>query len=309
MTLRGTFGMVAAVVALAGCGGAKEPVQAENKCDIDIEKLEGGYVWGQGLGSQLKPQWLFRGRFFEEGGTRKLTLLMGSPTFTRVQLTGEKDAEGKWQYVEAPQYEGEALENYKKTNTSVNNRLRVNVKVEVDSSCRLVVRDGWDTFVDGKERWKQSDLGSKVFVKIPDDREYSFETATERVRMFDAAESWKAAEAEGAEYQQYMIDRMEEDFAVWSPLTDRQEGCTYSLDFYRDDRPVEKGVAVTPEEKDGHLRWVYHHKFEYAGLGTVEIRRYRECAGKKERLAIADNVIDVAKQLEEVKTEASKGKK
>ncbi len=317
--MRIKLGWMVALVVLGACGGetsgdgkadGKAGEKAgEAKCDLTPEALKGPYVWAMGVGSQLKPQWLFRGNFANEGGTQTLTLLMGSPTFNRVKLTGKKLPDGTYAYVEKDQYEGADFEKYKATNKSPNNRLRIVAKVEVDYACRVIMKDGWDAWIDGQERWKQSDLGSKTMMPIPADREYSFEISTERLRMFDAASSYKAAKEEGSEYQQYTVEYTKEPLAFWSPLTEKKEGCTYSIDMYRDDRPIEKGIAVTPEEKEGMLRWPYTIEFTYAGIGTLEMRRYRECGGQKERLGVADAIIDVDSTLKDADEAAAKGGK
>lgn len=307
------IGVGAVVLAglVAGCsGGADEApdAAAEKKCPHEVDTLTGAWVWGKGLGDQLKPEWLFRANFHEQDGKRKLILLMGSPTFTRTRLDGEKLPDGTWQFVGAPMIEEAKVAEYKAKNANKYNALRINVKLSVDDSCRVQLRDGWDAFIDGQERWVQSDLGTKTILPIPPERVYSFADGTERLRMFDAADTFKAAEAEGSEFQQYMIERFEEDFVAWSPLTDRKDGCTFEVDFYRDDRLTDKDVAITPEEKDGHLRWVYHHRFEKPGIGTAALHRYRVCgSASRELLGIADNVIDVNKELEEVKADDKKG--
>ena len=174
------------------------------------------------------------------------------------------------------------------------NRRRYRMYVEPykkKCSLRVVIAELW--YYDGVEKEKPRGNGYEEFLPFPTDTEFTYLPADEPLFLGQAAKNRQTAEAQ-------MARLGEPDPAhgfgeaipvgVFSQVSqDGPDTCTYDMDLYFDDQPVDGKQHVPAGDVQGGWRHWYEPAWyaPYAGNHHFELYRYRTCSGKRERIAIS----------------------
>jgi hypothetical protein len=175
----------------------------------------------------------------------------------------------------------EQMEKLKTGYSLPSNQLRgvLHVKVNPDT-CRLTMRDNYQTMERGELREYENVVGSARFVPV--EKELVFEHCGDPANFVAlAAPDAKPNPGESAVDQKVGTPV---DFRyVGAELVKAEAGCTYSMDVFRQYEPVTKGQAVAPDA-DGKLTWATNQTFDKKGKNVVHLYRYKDC-GKGAELA------------------------
>jgi len=183
-------------------------------------------------------------------------------------------------------------------NNNLGNKLQGRLYLKIDAKkCRLSVSDMYFTIFDGKGREDTNPVGINPFVE------------TEEDLLFDHCTEGRGIVADlNTEVPPKNLDDIPalRPHSPGKPIyywylgekgVKAEEGCTYSMDTWVNWRPVEQGVAITPDDK-GELKWTFAHTFEKDDLVTVQghpagvatMIRHQTCGDKdKEVITVACN--------------------
>lgn len=163
-----------------------------------------------------------------------------------------------------------------------NNQLRgvLHVKFSEDT-CRLTMRDNYQTFDQGQLREMENVVGSARFV--PTDKDLVFEHCKD-ARNFVALKEPDAKPTPGETKIDVAPGETVNFRYVGDELIKAEPNCSYSMDFWSSFEPVSKGTSVTPGEKD-KLAWEASQTFDKPGRNVVHLYRYKDCAGEGAKLA------------------------
>jgi hypothetical protein len=155
-----------------------------------------------------------------------------------------------------------------------NNQLRgvLHVKFSEDT-CRLSMRDNYQTFDQGQLREMENVVGSARFV--PTDRELVFEHCKD-ARNFVALTAPDAKPGPGETKIEAAPSEVVNFRYVGPDLVKAEPNCSYSMDFWSNFEPVAKGTLVTPGDK-GALTWEASQSFDKPGRNVVHLYRYKDC--------------------------------
>lgn len=160
---------------------------------------------------------------------------------------------------------------------SPSNQLRGVFHVRIDAeSCRLSVRDTYQTMTFGELREMDNYVGNSRFA--PTTQDLVFEHCADR-------ESLVALEAPGAPARRGQT-KVEWPAGATVPfqhaggggLTRAKSGCVYTQDAWVAYVPVARG-AVVSAGPSGDLAWAFEHAFATPGRHIVHLYRYEACGG------------------------------
>ena len=324
---------VALGAVLAGCESRTtigvEPVAT---CDLDLENLEGMFIAQKA--SPERGEFLdkdFRIKFFDDGGKKK-AISTGGRIFPHLPLTqkfdyelkevretatGDKEAYYFADLAALYEFNAEELEKRKKENKNLGWKLDGMLYIRVDEKrCRLKISDMYATFVEGKRTEDFNTGGQSSYVESDEDA-YSMVDCPQAYNR-DKPEMnrqgelipWEKAEPDPTRDQPYPYSAQGARVPVGTPVNwmyidialttkNAPEGCTYYLDAYFDDLPLEsaQNVAVTPGDRATY--WAFqmtHEALEEKEF--IEIHRHKVCGGK-------DEIIDAVCHLVETEPQES----
>ncbi|MCB9778745.1 MAG: hypothetical protein H6742_09300 [Alphaproteobacteria bacterium] len=231
------------------------------------------------------PDHKYRFELLEDGGGMTAWYIDGG--FTKTVMQGEK-RESDWQFTEVPDARKKASF---EAGAEPLRRLYVEPRLE---KCALRVSKIEVTKADGKDVEK-GQPGFVEYVRFPKNHEMTFRPCTEPVFLYDAAQDAGVAGKQVEELGTPKIDHMLGEaipVAAWSDAAaDGAESCSFDMDLYFDDMPVQEGGKAVPagDVKDGKRQWlVPAWKAPYSGNHHFEIHRYKTCdGGQRELLGVA----------------------
>ena len=260
--------------ALVGCGGgeptATPPV--EDKCaHISMAGLPGDWLLVKGSAADHTNRF----RILKDGDAWSAWYVGGF--FKKVEMEGRPRAEDV-QFTE--RLEGDDLEAWKRGERS---RARIYVQ-PYKRSCSMRVSAVDLKWVDGAE--KESGRGGAPYVEylpVPEQHEFTYRPCDEPLFLDKAAKARPVAKAQMAKGGPESSAPLGEQVPVgaWSdPKADGDGACSYTMDLYFDDRPLEGGAGLPAGEvKAGERHWYHEFYAPYSGNHGFEMYRYRECEG------------------------------
>lgn len=172
---------------------------------------------------------------------------------------------------------------------------RIRMTVEPNKKqCELkvVILESW--FQDGQETEKRRESMNEKFIPFPAENkvEFTYRPADGPLFIGDSAKDRSKADAEIKKYGQ---PEPTHEFGEKIPLgvftkvaDDGDPSCTYDMDLFFDDQPVEGKKNVPAQEPKGDWRHWYVPEWyaPYSGPHHFEIYRYRTCGGKRELIGV-----------------------
>ena len=158
--------------------------------------------------------------------------------------------------------------------------------------CTIRVIQAKVKFAEGKETEQQQGAGFQEFVALPDQYTFTFRPADESLFLGDGAKSAKEAakQLERSGTAEPAHDLGEQiPVGLWTDAAaDGAADCTFSMDLFFDDQPVEgkQGVPVDTVQ-DGQRHWYTEWFAPYSGNHIFEMYRYKTCGGSKDLIAVA----------------------
>ena len=226
----------------------------------------------------------------------------GSCSLERAKEFGfELDAEkSKKAFEEAKKLVGEARKSpqwkqFALMNNNVANTLQGLLYVSVnEKKCNLKIDDMFGTIHENKRKEDFNPVGANDFVS--DSAEYLFEDCLSDRLLADMAEPSVPDDlSKIPKDRRHKVGADVHYFYVGKDALAPEKDCAYSIDTWANWKPVVKGQAV--EAKDGKLDWHTAHKWSAADRrfvgavrneklegGFFHMTRYKECAGKKEKI-------------------------
>ena len=331
MLILAATAIVALGAVLVGCESRTtlgiEPVAA---CDLDLENLNGMFVAQKA--SPEKGEFLdkdFRINFYEEGG-KKAAMSTGGRIFPQLPLTqkfsyefrevketasGDREAYYFSDLASLYEFNDEELAKKKKENKNLGWKLEGMLYIRLDEKrCRLKISDMYATYVEGKRIEDFNMGGQSSYVRSEEDR-YSMVDCPQNYNR-DKPEMnrqgelipWEMAEPDPNRDQPYPYSAQGARVPAGKPINwmyidvalnakGAPEGCTYYLDAFFDDLPIEgtQNTAVTPGE-----RWTYwrfqttHEALEEKKF--IEIHRHKVCGGKDEIIDAVCHIVETEPQ-------------
>lgn len=167
------------------------------------------------------------------------------------------------------------LEAMKAAFASPSNQLRGVFRVRIDAeSCRLSVRDTYQTMTFGELREMDNYVGSSRFA--PTTADLVFEHCADRESLV-ALEAPGASAKPGQNKAEWPAGATVPFRHVGSALARPTAGCIYSQDTFVNYAAVSRGAPVTAGA-DGKLAWTFDHAFGGAtGRQVVHLYRYEAC--------------------------------
>lgn len=272
--------LILPAILLAACSAEPEgptvEEQAAVKCPrVAMDKLAGDWVSKSG-----DPKKRFR--VVDKGGETLLWYVDPSFSNHRLELVGTR-RDSDWQFDERPRGKRKALI------SQGGEQLK---RVYLAPKIRKCMVDVYAGVLDGEGK-ETMPAKPGEYVMFPDTPGVSFSYAPfdEPVFLAEAAQKKKVADAELAELGEPRLDtRMGEVVvAAWSEAgADGDASCTFTLDAWFDDQPVEGGKDVPAAEPvDGARAWRFTYQAPYSGNHRFEIVRKRTCGGTTETIAVA----------------------
>lgn len=170
-----------------------------------------------------------------------------------------------------------------------NNQLRGVLHVKVNTeSCRLTMRDAYQTMERGQLGEYENVVGSARFVPV--DKDLVFEHCTDMQNVVALASADEKPTA-GTSKVDWKVGETA-TFAYAGPDTKAEDGCKYSYDWYNQYEPVKKGEAVTPV--DGALAYKAEQKLDKRGKQVVHLYRYKDCGKGPELAGVSCQWVNVA---------------
>jgi hypothetical protein len=280
---RTTLSLLAFTLAM-GCGSSEPPPKtleelAAEKCPR--VHLDGAKMAGDWLVATGNPKTRFRIR--ESGGTTTMWYI--DPMFSnhKLELIGTK-RDKDWRFEENPVGERVRL-----VGEGGEDRKRVYLRPR-QKTCAMELYVG-TVDADGVEAMPPK---GKEFLQWPDGQAVTFSYAPHAEALFigGAAKMKGKADAEIAENGRPDIEAEMGAVSVgmWSDAAaDGAEGCSFTLDAYFDDQPVEGGQGqAAGTVGDGMRHWAHTFDAPYSGNHGFELHRYRQCeGGARELIAVA----------------------
>jgi hypothetical protein len=315
-------GLLAMALVVGGCEQKTTMgVAPVEECSIDLHNLSGMFIAQKAApdrGEYLDKD--FRMLFFEEDGKKKL-LHTGGRVFPQLPLTekfnyeftkfvDEAETEALYTANFVQDFEAKELEERKKTNKDLGWKLEGMVYVRLDEKrCRLKVSDMYVTYVEGK-RIEDFNMGGQSAYLISEETRYSMVTCPPARKREKPEENrqgeliaWEKAEPDPNRDESYprgpkgtMVPDGKPVHWMWidPEMNEKtaEEGCTYNLDVYFDDLPVEslQDVAVTPGKKWTY--WSFEMTHDVIEKPTfIEIHRHKVCGAEDTTIEAVCNVV------------------
>ncbi len=323
-TLLALMFVTAAALIVSGCEKKTTiGLQTTEECDIDLENLEGMYVAKKA--SPEKGDYEdkdFRIFFYEENG-KKLAKSTGGRVYPQLPLTekftyefkemkelhdGEKEAY-YWANL-ARGFNEQELEEHKKKNENLGWKLEGMLYIRLDDKqCRLKISDMYATYVKG-ERVEDFNMGGQSAYVKSEIEDYSMVSCPPAVHRDKPEENrqgeliaWDKEEPDPNRDESYPrgpkgtlvpTDEPVHWMFIDTELNekDAEEGCTYYLDVYYDDRPVagKQDIPVSPGKKWTYWRFDMQHEAT-PDPTFIEIHRHKVCGGKDEVIDAVCNIV------------------
>jgi hypothetical protein len=144
---------------------------------------------------------------------------------------------------------------------------------------------------DGAEKETQVGAGYVEWLSMPPEPPFTYRPCDDQAYVAKAATDWKVAKKEEAEGVNPVAALGEEvPVTAWSVAADDgDEACTYDMDLYFDDRPVEGApVAAGEVNSEGRRAWPAVFRAPYSGNHHFEMYRHRTCdGGARELVAVS----------------------
>ena len=295
---------------------------ADEACDLDVNDLSGLFV-GQkaGASGDLHPDKDFRILFFEEAGVRKAVSTGGrifpsmpltkKTTYEFVEVIGMPSGPGEALYranlAAAYGIKGDELEQHKQTNQNFGWKLEGMLYIRVDSTrCHLKVSDMYATYIEGNRIEDFNAGGQSIYVRS-DETRYSMvdcPPAYNPERPEDNRQgelvAWNRADPDPKADESYPRGGSGTTVPTGEPVhwiyidteLTRSADCTYYLDLYIDDLPVDGKVNVPVTPTDRGTYWgveMTHGVLEQPA--SIEIHRHKVCGGKDEIIDAVCNIV------------------
>lgn len=266
--------------ALLACGGADTgpsvEEQVQSKCPrVHMDKLAGDWVSATG-------DTKVRFRVVEDG--ERTLLWLSDPSFSnhKLELVGTR-RDKDWQFDELPRGKRKAM-----IAAGGESPKRVYLAPKAQR-CALEVFQGAVT-AEGKEVLAPK---PKEFLQFPETAglTLTYRPHDEPLFLADAAKDPAVADKEIAELGEPRYESPAGAIltTAWTDAAaDGAEGCTFSVDAWFDDQPVEGGQDVAAGEPVGGRRpWSFTFDAPYTGSHRLELHRHRTCGGTRELVAVA----------------------
>ena len=245
---------------------------AEDPCpEISLEGLEGD--WVKVSGSQADHT--YRVRIFKEGDAWKAWYVGGG--FKKVEMKGELRTEDLVLTQDA-ELSGDPIPRLYFQPHKPKCAMRV---VEV----KLTAGD------DGGEKETQVGAGYVEWLPMPPEPPFTYQPCDGQAHVAKAAEDWKVAKKELEEGVNPVTALGEEvSVTAWSVAEeDGDAACTFDMDLYFDDRPVEGEPVVAGDvNSEGRRKWAATFRAPYSGNHHFELYRHKTCeGGSRELVAVS----------------------
>ncbi len=170
----------------------------------------------------------------------------------------------------------ESIERMKVAFSTPNNQLRGVFHVKVDAeTCQLNISDFYQTMTFGQLREQENVVGRAKMIQT--DKDLVFEHCSDQQSL--VALSAAGAKAEPGQHVFEWDKGAKIPYAyVGKDATKAEDGCTYTMDTWSMYESLQKGVAVTPDDKS-KLNWAFEHSFAEGNRGVVHMYRNKSCAG------------------------------
>jgi hypothetical protein len=252
---------------------------AEDKCpNVDMDKLATDWIHVQGSKGDHKVRF----RIVESGGGLEMWYTGGY--FTKLRMQGERRA-SDWMFTEVPT--GNKKARYEAGEVELT-RLYVEPQ---KAKCALRASEMKLKLKDGKQV-ELPKPGFQEFLKFPEGNEFTFQPCDGDLFLGDAAKKYKVAQDQlskiGTPDPGHGLGE-KIPVGAWSdPAQDGDASCTYTMDLYFDDRPVEgKKEQPAGEVVDGQRQWLVPEWYApYSGNHHFEMYRYKACGGARELIAV-----------------------
>lgn len=273
--------LLPALFALSACDEAprKQAAPMDRCPDITLEGLPGQYLkWAGGRADHTH-----RIEIRREGETWTGWYVGGN--FTKVPMAGRQRADDV-AFTEVFSDEDEAQ--YQRGERA-KNRLYFQ---PVHRKCTIRVIEARLRLRDGKETEQQIGGGYQEYVALPKQYDFTFRPADETLFLGRAAKDAKVAAAQVARSgtAEPATDLGEQiPVGLWtSAAADGADDCTYTMDLFFDDQPVDGKQGVPVETvKASNRHWYTEWFAPYSGNHMFEMYRYRTCGGSKDLIAVA----------------------
>ncbi len=271
---------VSVLAALLACGApeaAPEPEDAASaKCPrVHMDKLAGDWILSTG---DTKT------RFHIEETAGGTVMWIADPSFSnhKLELAGTR-REKDWQFDEVPRGKRKAMI------AAGGERLKRVYVTPKSRKCSLEIYQGAVDAAGAEVLAPQP----REFLQFPEGSGVVFTYRPHDEPLFIGEAALKPAVAD-----QEMASQGEPSYAspagaipttAWTAAdADGGEGCTFDLDAWFDDQPVEGGQNVPAGAPvDGRRPWSFTFQAPYTGGHRLEVHRYRTCGGARELLAVA----------------------
>jgi len=274
--------LFSSLLALTACDtqtADQAPAAAEDPCpDISMEGLPGQYLKWAGTADHTR-----RIEIRNDGGTWEAWFVDGG--FTKKRMSGAQRADDV-AFTEVLSDADEA-----RYQSGARDKTRLYFQ-PFKKKCTLRVIQAKVKMTDGKESEQQQGAGFQEYVALPEQYTFTFRPADETLFLGKAAADEKVAAAQLARSgtAEPATDLGEAiPVGLWTDAAaDGADDCTYSMDLFFDDQPVEgkQDVAVTTVE-NGRRHWYAEWFAPYSGNHIFEMYRYKTCGGKKDLIAVA----------------------
>lgn len=273
--------MIPQAILLSACGAAEEaeapPV--EDKCpEISMDGLAADWIKVVGNSGDHKT----RIRVLNEGGSWQGWYVGGF--FKKTGMTGKLRA-NDLQLTEVLDAKANAA-------FEAGERTKTRIYIEpYKQRCAMRVMEVAVKMSEGKESEAQKG-GYIEYLPFPPGQEFTYQAPTEQLFIAEAADDYAKAQAQLEKGGPDPVGTLGEKVPIgmWSDAkADGDPGCTYDMDLYFDDRPLEGGQAVAAgEAKDDRRHWRHDFYAPYSGNHNFEMYRYRTCeGGSRELIAVA----------------------
>ncbi|MCB9764403.1 MAG: hypothetical protein H6739_31810 [Alphaproteobacteria bacterium] len=277
MSVTRTALLAALACGFIACESEAPPPEApaEDPCpEISMEGLAGDWIKVAGS----KPDQKTRLRVLNEGGKWEGWFTAGG--FTKKRMAGELRSEDLMLTEILTGARKEAFDN----GQDAVQRLYIQPNKK---RCAMRVVEVRVSMVDGSEKEQQVGAGYTEYLKFPEQYTFTFRPCDEQAFIEKAAQDWKVAKKQLDEGSVSPVGSLGEQVpvAAWSdPAADGPAECSYNMDLYFDDQPVEGKQQVAATEKSGRRHWYAEWYAPYSGNHHFEIYRYRACEGKEREL-------------------------
>ncbi len=275
------------ILLAAACGGEtkEEPPPVDDKCPT-LEKLAGKWVRVAGSAGDTNNRFEIRA---EGDGSYTGTFILGS--FDRIQAKGKVR---KNDVVFTQVLDGEQLKEF---NHGRHMQRRIHIEPR-PRKCSLRVTHIGLVKKAGKVT-EQSLPGRDEYLPFPDGQPFSFEACTGHLFLRKAALKSKIANWEisrnGGPTRSHQLGK-KIPVGVWTDAkSDGDQSCTFDMDLWFDDRPMEGKQAIPAGKVDkvdkGKRRWfIKEWPAPYSGNHHFQAYRYKTCGKKRELIGV--NCID-----------------